>query len=363
MARAPKSPAPSAPPPQDRLLRAIGISNIIVAVILTGGLLWVLRRILEPFVLALFLLIVIDGMARALSKRIPAAPQWLSLTAAILFIVTVFGLTIWLTGDNTADFAAHAPQYAARIDAILLAGAHRFGLEATPTAASLIREFNPARYAGVLAAAVSSFVEGAVFVLIYLGFLLASRRGFAAKAREFFQTGDERAEARLIFARVRKGVESYIWVQTVVGVIITAASAALMLACGLTHVPFWCVIIFLANYIPAIGAAIGVLFPALFGLVEFDGVWRAVLLVGGLEAIHFAVSHVVQPRMQGKTLNLDPIVVLLALAFWGALWGVTGAFLSTPLTVMAMAILAEFRATRPIAVLLSSDGKPYADLE
>jgi predicted PurR-regulated permease PerM len=44
-------------------------------------------------------------------------------------------------------------------------------------------------------------------------------------------------------------------------------------------------------------------------------------------------------------------------------WGITGAFLSTPLTVVAMAILAEFKSTRPIAVLLSGDGKPYADLE
>jgi predicted PurR-regulated permease PerM len=153
------------------------------------------------------------------------------------------------------------------------------------------------------------------------------------------------------------------WVQTVVGVIITAVSAALMLATGLSHVPFWCLIIFLANYIPAIGAAVGVLFPVMFGLVEFDGLWRAVILVIGLEATHFAVSHVVQPRMQGKSLNVDPIVVLLALAFWGAVWGVVGAFLSTPLAVVAMAILAEFTGTRPLAILLSSDGKPYADLK
>ncbi len=141
-------------------------------------------------------------------------------------------------------------------------------------------------------------------------------------------------------------MESYVWVQTVVGVMITLLSAAIMWATGLTHIPFWCAIIFLANYIPAIGAAIGVLFPAAFGLLEFDEVWRAIILVAGLEAIHFVVSHVVQPRMQGKSLNVDPIVVLLALAFWGAVWGVVGAFLSTPLTVLAMAILAEFEGTR-----------------
>ena len=136
-----------------------------------------------------------------------------------------------------------------------------------------------------------------------------------------------------------------------------------MFAMGLKHVMFWTFIIFLANYIPAIGAAVGVLFPPVFGLVQFPELWKPIVLLVGLEAIHFAVSHVIQPRMQGKNLNLDPLVVLLALAFWGAVWGITGAFLSTPLTVMAMAILAEFKSGRPLAVLLSSDGKPYADAQ
>src|SRR5437879_9266020 len=343
-------------------LKSLQIAQIITATILTGFTLWALRRILEPFVLAVFLLFMIDGLAGALRNRAPGCPRVAALPAAIAAILAIFGLTIWLTLDNASGLAVDSAAYAARIDALLSLAAQHFGLTVTPTAASLIRELNPARFVGELATALSHFTEGMVFTLIYLGFLLASRRGFAAKAQALFQTQDERREAARIFDRVRTGVERYVWVQTVVGLIITVLSAAMMWATGLTHVGFWCAIIFLANYIPAIGAAIGVLFPAAFGLLEFDGVWRALVLLGGLEAIHFAVSHVVQPRMQGKSLNVDPIVVLLALAFWGVVWGVVGAFLSTPLTVMAMAILAEFKATRPLAVLLSSDGKPYADL-
>ena len=125
------------------------------------------------------------------------------------------------------------------------------------------------------------------------------------------------------------------------------------------HIFFWCLLVFVANYVPAIGGAIGVLFPAAFGLVELDGVWRPVLMACALEAVHFFVSHVIQPRMQGESLNVDPLAVLFALAFWGAIWGVTGAFLSTPLTVVAMAILAEFPGTRAIAILLSRDGRPF----
>jgi AI-2 transport protein TqsA len=344
-------------------LKSLQIAQIITATILTGFTLWALRRILEPFVLAVFLLFMIDGLAGVLRNHVPGFPRVAALPAGIAAILAIFGLTIWLTLDSASGFTVDSAAYTARINALLSLGAQHFGLTVTPTAASLIRQLNPARFAGELAAALSHFTEGMVFTLVYLGFLLASRPGFAAKAQAFFQTQDERLEAAKIFDRIRTGVERYVWVQTVVGLIITALSAAMMWSTGLTHVPFWCAIIFLANYIPAIGAAIGVLFPAAFGLLEFDGVWRALVLLGGLEAIHFAVSHVVQPRMQGKSLNVDPIVVLLALAFWGVLWGVIGAFLSTPLTVMAMAILAEFKGTRPLAVLLSSDGKPYADLK
>ncbi len=55
------------------------------------------------------------------------------------------------------------------------------------------------------------------------------------------------------------------------------------------------------------------------------------------------------------------MVILLSLAFWSAIWGLPGAFLSSPLTVVAMVILAQFASTRWIAVLLSEDGAPEAD--
>ena len=344
-------------------VNTLKVAGVVSATILTGFALWALRHILEPFAIALFLLIMVDAMARELRQRVPGFPPKLATPAAMLAIVAVFALAIWFTVDNAGAFTSQSGTYAARIDALLNEGAQRLGLKVTPTAASLIQKLNPARYAGLIAGALSHIAEASVFVLIYLGFLVASRQGFASKTDALFSHPARKAEATRVFERIRRGVSSYIWVQTVVGVIITGCSAALMAATGLSHIPFWCLIIFLANYIPAIGAAIGVLFPVIFGLLEFPEIWRSIVLIVGLEAVHFSVSHVVQPRMQGKSLNVDPIVVLLALAFWGAVWGVAGAFLSTPLAVMAMAILAEFRGTRPLAILLSSDGKPYADVQ
>jgi predicted PurR-regulated permease PerM len=62
--------------------------------------------------------------------------------------------------------------------------------------------------------------------------------------------------------------------------------------------------------------------------------------------------------MTGSSLNISALVVLLSLAVWGALWGLTGMFLSAPLTVLIMIVLAQIPGARWIAVLLSEDGRP-----
>ena len=135
-----------------------------------------------------------------------------------------------------------------------------------------------------------------------------------------------------------------------------------MAAVGLDNAVFWTFLIFMRRYIPVIGGAIAGLAAA----AVRPGAVRDLLaghhpVRGRCRLILFVVGNVIQPRMQGDNQNIDPIVVLLALAFWGAIWGVTGMFLSTPLTVMAMVILAEFQGSRWIAVLLSGDGDPYPD--
>jgi predicted PurR-regulated permease PerM len=103
---------------------------------------------------------------------------------------------------------------------------------------------------------------------------------------------------------------------------------------------------------------VAVALPPIFALVQFDTLWQAIVLFAVLQVIGMFVGNVIQPRMQGRSLNMDPIVLLLALAFWSVLWGLPGAFLSTPLTTVMMVILAQFAGTHWIAVLLSADGDP-----
>ena len=328
----------------------------VIAIILAAFAMWALRHILTPFVLAVFLLLLIGGLEEALTKR-ARVPKRLALPAAILLVVGFFGFAVWTIATNAAHLVAESSGYVERLNRLLQMASDRIGLQAAPTIDSLFRQIDPGKYFRIAATSVGHILEAAVFVLIYLGFMLASRKSFSNKLNELFEDGEQ--EALTVFQRIQHGVESYIWVQTVVGFIIAGLSALIMWPMGLSHIWFWSFLIFLANYIPAIGAAIGVLLPPIYGLVELDALWKPVVMLVLFEAVHFGVSHVVQPRLQGESLNMDPIVVLLSLAFWGVIFGLPGAFLSTPLTVIVMAVCAEFPAVRWIAVLLSEDGKPY----
>ena len=84
----------------------------------------------------------------------------------------------------------------------------------------------------------------------------------------------------------------------------------------------------------------------------------ALVVFAGVSVWQFLIGNFVAPRMQANSLNLSPLVVLLSLAVWGALWGPVGMFLSAPLTVLVMIVLAQVRGARWIAVLMSADGKP-----
>lgn len=331
---------------------------VIIAVILSGAALRWMADIITPLLLAIFLAVMVDAFSRVLRRRLP----FLSPGATILLAITISGAAVGLcavvVAANASGFLASLARAEPKINVMISQIAHALRVKGPGTVEHMLRHLDPAPYLGVIANGLEGFVSNAVFVLIYLGFLIASRPAFERKVVRLFQIRADRQDAMQVFMRVRDGVERYLWIQTVTGLIIAVGSWFMMLAIGLENALFWAFLIFVLNYVPIVGAVAAILAPTLFALAQFDGYARALVLIGGLGAITFVVGNILLPRMQGDSLNLDPLVVMLSLAFWGALWGATGMFLSTPLTVLAMVILAQFAGSRWIAVLLSADGDP-----
>ncbi|WP_334161570.1 AI-2E family transporter [Phenylobacterium sp.] len=336
----------------------IRVSLAILAAIATGAALYWLSPILTPLALAMFLAVMIDGFARVLHHRLPGVGRRAALPLAVVLSILIFGGSAYVIADNATSFASQLAGYAPRLNGLLARLAGLFGMDVPPTIDTLVQQLNPTRFLGQVAKGLQDFASTAAFVLVYLGFIIASRRGWERKVVNLFPQREERQEAVAAFLRIRDGVEQYLWVQTVTGLMIAAASWATMVAVGLDNAIFWTFVIFISSYIPVVGGVVGVAAPPVMALVQFDTLWQAAVLFAVLQTVTLVVGNVIYPRMQGRSLNIDPVMVLLSLAFWTAIWGLAGAFLSTPLTVMAMVILAQFPTSRWIAVLLSEDGDP-----
>ena len=331
---------------------------VILATIAGGVIVYWLADILTPLALALFLAVMIDSFARILAARLPGISHRVATPLAVVLSVVIFVGAAFFIADNATSFASQLVTYAPRLNGLIARVAGLVGVAVPPTLTQLVQQLDPASHLGQVARGLQTFVSTAAFVLVYLGFILASRRGWERKAVALFAAREERQEALAAFLHIRNGVEQYLWVQTVTGLMIAVASWLAMVSVGLDNALFWAILIFIASYIPVVGGIVAVALPPIFALIQFESLWQAVVLAGVLQVVGLFVGNVVQPRMQGRSLNIDPIVLLLALAFWGVLWGLPGAFLSTPLTTVMMVVLAQFKGARWVAILLSADGDP-----
>jgi predicted PurR-regulated permease PerM len=331
---------------------------VIIAVILVGIAARWMVDIITPLLLAMFLAVMVDSFSRVIRRRLPKVPPIVATIAAVLFSLALFAGCVVVLANNAGGFLVTLVKGEPKLNRLILQAHHTFHLKGPRSLAQVLARFQPTQYIGSIAMALQGIASNAILVLVYLGFLIVARRTFERKAVRLFVTRDERHEALQVFLRIRDGVERYLWIQTVTGVIIAVGSWAVMALVGLENAVFWAFLIFVVNYIPIVGAVAAIVLPAVFALVQFDGFARALIVLAGLGSITFVVGNILLPRMQGDSLNLDPLVVLLSLAFWGALWGITGMFLSTPLTVLVMVILAQFKDSRWIAIILSADGDP-----
>jgi predicted PurR-regulated permease PerM len=98
---------------------------------------------------------------------------------------------------------------------------------------------------------------------------------------------------------------------------------------------------------------VAVIPPVLFGLVQFQSIPMALLVLLGVGGVQLIMGQYIDPLLQGKYLALSPLVVLLSVTFWGWLWGIGGAFLGVPLTIGVVITCRRFARTRWIATLLA----------
>lgn len=338
--------------------RSIGIALAIVGTAAGLGLLYFLRGIIVPLVVAAVLVVLVQSLVRAIGHRWRWMPDWLVAVSAALTIIVTSAVAIYVLVQGVTQLVYQGPALLARIEGLLGQASMLMELEEPLHISTLVGKINLPQMAGSLLASVQGLFSTLLLVILYFVFLLAERRTLARKVRNITDSNAQSAAILQGIEQVGEDIETYIWVQTVTGLMLAGGSGLVMFAVGLDNALFWTFVLFLLSFIPILGVTVGSVAPALFALLQFPTLWQAVAVFAGIQLVAFVVGNLFYPKMQADTQNISPVATLLSLAFWSFLWGMPGAFLSVPLTLLLMLICARFESTRWVAVVLSNDGNP-----
>lgn len=353
------------------------ISFFILVTAVTFWLMYYGQSIIIPLVIAVAIFYLINEIADniqsikvgrfSLSRRAAIAITLILLIFGIVALGRMFTNTILSITSDLAQMEGNINRLLEAIpNSIWLFINDTLNIELSADIGNLYEIFAATinRYIAIFASQVASLTVQTFLVIVYIIFITIEQGAFLSKVALLTATSERAAEIEGILSSINKEIQAYITVKTWISLIVGAISYVVMLLFGLQNALFWAVLIYLLNYIPYVGSIVAVAFPVLFSLAQF-GSWPVFLgLLGTLFVVQMLVGYIIEPMMMGSSLGISPIVVLVSLSLFNLVWGITGMLLSIPLVIVIIIVLSHFDTTRPISILLSSDGNVYGiDLE
>lgn len=327
----------------------------VIAVILTA---WALKGsavVTMPLAFAFFVAVLVHPIERSLAAHLPRRLEWLGVTCAMLTVVGALAFAIALISVALEPVVERAPQYADELQRhwdSLRSWARSHGL---PLPGNLnVQDALGSNGIQSLVSGLASAWEVLAFLLLVFFFTLLMLIEASAWRRKAETALRERQRAAVLetVPVVAQKVRRFLLVRTGLGVVSGLIATAWLWLMGVDFAPFWGVLFFLLNYLPNIGSIIAGIPPTLLAFVQFGFGW-ALVIAAGLVAMEQVIGNYLDPRLQGRTLNISSLVVLLSVVFWGWIWGVAGALIAVPLTVTIIVVCANASMLRPVAVLLS----------
>ena len=335
------------------------VTGVIIALAATIALLIVGKPLLLPFAVAIIIWYVIDAMAASIRQLRIAGLQpfrHLGLVMALVVIGLLISGVFSMIGDTVEQVRGAAPGYQDNAQTILGKFSRVTGLEVAPVVQNWASQLNMGKLVGQIATGVMALAGDAGMVAIYVAFLLLEQRYFSVKIRLLFPDKERRNKVQSVLHQIQVQIRQYLYLKTVVSALTGLLSYLVLIWVGVDYAPFWALLVFLLNYIPTIGSLVAVALPTLLALVQFETVTPFLVLRISLGSLQMLIGNVIEPRLLGSSLNLSPLVVILALSLWGQIWGIIGMLLSVPITVIGMIILNHFPQTRSVAIMLSENG-------
>ena len=320
------------------------------------------KTLLIPLVLGFFLWYLVEATARTIYKNLPQRIQnrgtkFLSGLLGLGVIIAIIGAMVYGIQTNLNAIIAESPAYQIKLKAVLSDIMAMIPGATSVTTEDIMGYVKLPELFGAIAANMTAVVQTVFMILIFALFMFLEKNTIKGKLKALFPDNKNKKRADRVLKNLDHKIRIFFTVKTFVSLSTGLLSYGVMKIAGLDFASFWAVMIFLLNYIPTFGSILGTILPTLMALIQFEKAQPILIILIGIGALQVLIGNVLEPRVMGRSLNLSPFVMIVSLMIWGALWGVIGMFVCVPLMVMLMLILSEFKTTRPIAILMSQDGK------
>jgi predicted PurR-regulated permease PerM len=342
-------------------VRSIALTGLFVLALFYT--IYFMRSLLLPLVLALLLSYLLRPIVRA-GARLHIRPPF----SAAIILLSFFGLIGYAVSFLAAPAAAwleKAPyslqQFQSKliplrgpIQNVARASGEIEKLTTTGEAQPKpVVEIKRHPIADTLFVRTPELIVGMVMMIILLYFLLAYDGVFLTKLIKLLPTLADKKRAVSIANEIETHVSRYLFTATCINIGLGLAVGTAAGLLGLRNPVMWGAMVALLNFVPYLGALTGIICMTLGAVLSFDSFGYALVFPAVYLLFAILEGNFITPWIMGRSLTLNPVMVLLSLSFWGWIWGIPGIILAVPILAAFKIFCAHIKPIEPVAEFLN----------
>jgi AI-2 transport protein TqsA len=352
--------------------------NIFITIIgltVVGIILRELNHIFIPLVIAYFLFFIFSPLNAWLEEK--KAPSFTVILIDLLITVFVIWIISKVVIDSFLNFSNSLPMYAEKLSEIVSRTAISIGVTdpyfTEFSIQEMIQNIDYGILAGGIFSSTFSLLGSVFFILFFFVFVFTGHATIYEAIKKRYVVKKVKPELKKIkrelktsvedeqiyqekivterqakeetlentFKRITGQIQRYIITKLIINLAAGLTVTGAMYLFGIEYPIIWGVFTFLFNFIPSIGSAIALVLPSIMALVQFDSIGYAIAIVVCLAVIQTIYFNLLEPMILGRSLNLNPLVILFSVLVWGYIWGIVGMLIAVPLTAIIKIILSN----------------------
>jgi predicted PurR-regulated permease PerM len=329
--------------------------------------LYLAKPFLAPVVLAMVFSFFLSPFVRTLRKlRIPEAlgAGIVMLAGAALVAFVAYGLSA-----SVSEWVERTPQILGKVSTDLqrwkspfekVAQAGEQVNKITQAAAGQpakkppqVELKGPGTLDGIFSKTRDAVLETLAF-LILLYFLLSSGDLFLRKLIHVLPRLQDKKRAVLITREIEDHISKYLITVAGINACLGVAGGLAFWALRMPNPVLWGTLAFLLNFVPYIGALTEIIIVSLVAAATFPHLAHALLVPAAYLGLATIEANLFTPFVMGRRMTLNPVIIFVAVTFWGFLWGILGVFLAVPALVMLKIVCEHITPLAPVAEFLGS---------